>query len=234
MRLLINLLLLSFSFAVAAQTENPWFELSTINNDPDYPFKPEKNIEGICFIIPSSKFNVHEKALAINEKGKEVVRIHFTQSDGLITTFRGISYSSNDSTNAFKPWLFNQNANTFALAMECTDTAGAFYKVRLNSTDVAFISKRNRDFQKCSFEDFVRHWTKAGFDFDRSTNPLRASPAESGAILSHADETQFKIWPARTKSVKNDWMEIETIKNETGWIRWKNRDEVLIRMYFGF
>jgi hypothetical protein len=231
--LAIFILFVSHLLAIA-QTENPWFELSTINNDPDYPFKPEKNIEGICFITPSSNFNLYKKPLVISELGLEIVRIHFSQSEGVVTTFKGKSYFATDTTNEFNPWLFENDPNAFVVALECTDTAGAFYKVRLNSRDVAFISKRNKDFQKLTFEAFVMRWTKEGFDFDRSSNPLRSAPTESGTILSHPEQGKFRVWPAQTTDVHDEWMKIKTIKGEHGWIRWKDDDHVLIRMYFRF
>jgi hypothetical protein len=234
MKTIFTSVFLLFAFITQAQTQNSWFELSTINNDPDYPFTPEKNIEGICFIIPSQGFDLYKKPLIIRDRDIEILRIQFSESEGLATIYQGKLYHTADSMNEFRPWLFNDYANTFTLALECTDTAGAFYKVRLNHTDVAFISKRNKDFQKISFEHFIAKWTRNGFDFDRTKSPLRSSPSPDAPVTSHPEETKYTIWPAQAREVKGDWMNITTIKGEQGWIRWKNGDQVLIRIYFQF
>ena len=225
-------ILLISSFQAVAQ--DAWFELSTINNDPDYPFKTEKNIEGICFIVPSPDLNYYKKPIVLSENGKEFLRIEFSESKGMVTTYKGTTHFAGDTTSTFRPWLYTDNANQFNLAMECTDTAGAFYKVRLNAQDLAFISKRNKDFKKMSLEQFTERWTSAGFDFDRKQNPLRKSASDTAEIISNDEQNKFPIWPAKTLEAKGDWLKIKTVKGEEGWIRWKEGDRVLIRMYFNF
>jgi hypothetical protein len=214
--------------------QDAWFELSTINNDPDYPYKTEKNIEGICFIVPSPELNHYKKPIVLYENGKEFLRIEFSESRGIVTTFNGTTYLAGDTTSAFRPWLYNDHANHFNLALECTDTAGAFYKVRLNAQDVAFISKRNKNFRKISLEQFTLRWTTAGFDFDRKQNPLRKSASDTSEIIVNDEQQKFPVWPAKTIDARGDWLKIKTVKDEEGWIRWKEGDRVLIRMYFNF
>jgi hypothetical protein len=65
---------------------------------------------------------------------------------------------------------------------------GTHYKVKLNETDIAFINKADRNFRKQSITDFAKEWTTLGLDFDRSANPLRETPQNTGKIINHPDE----------------------------------------------
>ena len=71
------------------------------------------------------------------------------------------------------------------------------------------------------------------FDFNRSTNPLRKSPSDKSENINNDKLTKYKIWSAEKISIKGDWMEI-TIEDteEKGWIRWRQGNQILIRMYY--
>jgi hypothetical protein len=50
--------------------------------------------------------------------------------------------------------------------------------------------------------------------------------------MDHPDEKQYRIWSGESLEVHGDWIRVNTLKNEKGWVRWKDGNKVLIRMYF--
>jgi hypothetical protein len=229
----VLLLAVLFQFSLCySQVRKEWTQLSEINNDPDHPFQAQNDFTGSCFIVLNDRFDYYKTPLILKQDGKEILKISFSESAGLSTTFMGTAFDPEDSLPSFRPWYYNHDPDYLRLIMECTDTAGAFYKVRLTKTDYAFISKRNKDFKKVNAPLFVRKWTTSGFDFNRSENPLRDTPSENAGIIHHNEENKFPIWTAQSLEVKDDWLKIVTIRGEEGWIRWRQGDKFLIKMYF--
>lgn len=233
MRFVIIIGSLIISISTIGQSRKDWTQLDFLNKDPDYPFETEKDISGVCFVIMSEMFSVYEKPIIIKSKdNKEILKIVFSELNGLTTTFNGQSYLQFDNQNPFNPWLFVDNPDYFRLAFECVDTIGTSYKVKLNDKEFAHISKAAKDFKKQSIPDFVKDWTSLGLDFDRTTNPLREVPNSDGKIINHSDEKKYKIWCGESLEVNGDWVKINTLKNEVGWVKWRDRNKVIIRMYF--
>ncbi len=192
---------------------------------------PERDISGQCFIILSDNFDYYKYPIIIKSTdNKEIIRIEFSDSLGMTTIFKGRLYRQFDNQNTFKPWLFSDNSDYFRLAFECVDSTGTNYKVKINEKEFALISKQNNDFKKQKITDFVKDWTTLGCDFDRSANPLRENP--NGKIINHPDQKEYKIWNGESLEVQGDWIKVKTLKNEIGWIKWRSRTKVLIRMYF--
>ena len=215
------------------QDRSNWTRLDFLNRTKENPFIPQDNINGICFVTLADTFNYYKKPIIINDKDKnEVLKIQFTDSLGLTTTFNGKKYSRRDTGNTFNPWLWINSEEYFQLAFECTDTSGAYYKVLLTNKDFAFINKKNKDFKKQSIASFVKEWTSIGFDFDRSANPLRQSANDNSKIIKHKDQDKYKIWQGESIEVKGDWIKVKTVKDEVGWVRWRQGKKVLIRLYF--
>ena len=231
-RSIILLAIIFISFSSFAQSRKDWTQLDFLNKDHSYPFAPEADISGVCFIIVAERFDYYKKPIVIPAKdGKVSISIRVSDT-GVTTQFNGQTYDPADSTNPFKPWLFGANPDYFRLALECVDSAGAYYKVKVNQSEFAFINKTNSDFQKQSIIDFVKGWTALGFDFDRSTNPLREAPKDESKSISHVDEKKYKIWTGESLAVKGDWIKVNTLNDEVGWVRWRKGNKVLIRMYF--
>ena len=70
-----------------------------------------------------------------------------------------------------------------------------------------------------------------GFDFNRETNPLRESPIENSSIIKHPDQDKYKIWDGESLEVKDNWIKVKTVAKEIGWVKWRDGNKVLIRMY---
>ena len=106
------------------------------------------------------------------------------------------------------------------------------YVIKLNDNELGLIELENSNFRKESIEDFVKSWTIFGFDFDRSTNALREEPKEKGKIIPNPNADKYKIWTGEVLEIEGEWLKIKTIKDEVGWVKWRNGHKVLIRMYY--
>ena len=106
------------------------------------------------------------------------------------------------------------------------------YIVKLNDNELGYIEIGNLDFKKVTIEDFVKNWTILGFDFDRSINVLREEPKENGKIISNRLTVKYNIWRGSVLEIDGDWLRIKTVRDEVGWIQWKEGQKVLIRMYY--
>ena len=213
-----------------AQDRSKWTLLDFLN---ERPFIPQDNITGICFVTLADTFDYYKKPIVIKDKSNlEILRIAFNNSIGLTTTYKGIKYGFADTLNPFNPWLWSPNPDYFRLAFQCTDTSGEYFKVWLTDKEYALIKKHNPDFKKQSILNFIKDWTSLGFDFDRSSNPLRQSPVDNGKIIKHSSQDKYRIWQGEVVEIKGDWLKIKTPKDEIGWVKWRSGKKVLIRMYF--
>ena len=205
-------------------------ELNDLNNSP---FIPEKNISGNCFVVLSDSFDYYKNPIEIMDINHELLlKIEIDDKFGVITSFRGKRYQNSDTLNPFNPWLWNPNPDYFRLAFECSDTTSEFFKVWLSKKEFTFIRKDNPNFKKQSIIDFVGNYTLFGFDFDRSSNPLRNSSDENSKIITHKSQKNYKIWDGEVIEIKGDWIKLKTTMNEIGWIRWRDGEKINIRMYF--
>lgn len=233
MKFLIVIWLLLFSLATVGQDRTNWTTLDYLNNDKENPFTTEVDISGLCFVVLADDFNYYTDPVVIKgANSSEVLKIKFTESGGLLTTYKGKTYKQFDSSNAFKPWLFIDNPDYFRIAFECVDTIGTSYKVRLSDTDFTMIDKKNKNFKKESISDFVSGWTSLGFDFNRAINPVKESPKDDSKTIVHKEQQKYKIWRGESLEVRGDWIKVKTVKDEVGWVRWRKGNTVLIRMYY--
>lgn len=190
--ILIGTLFLSFA-TVGQNLENWTTTLDYLNNQTEGSFTTEKNITGLCFVILADDFNYYKEPIVVKRTNdNEVLRITYTDSGELITTYKGTTYKQYDSSNTFKPWLFVDNPDYFRIAFECVDTVGAFYKVRLNEKEFTLIEKTNTNFKKESITNFVSGWTSLGFDFNRATNPVKKLPKENSRTIVNKDSRNIK------------------------------------------
>ena len=230
------LLLFLFCSSINAQNRKNWTELDFLNFSKENQFNVESDIYGNCFIILSEEFDYYKKPIMISdEKLNVILKIEYNEIKGFVTTFKDKIYDKNNSLlNPFKPWLWSENPDYFNFALECVDTIGDFYKVKLNEIDFGLINKFNNDFRKQSINEFVLEYTSdpMGLDFDRNSNPLRREPNEKSKIIKHSEQSKYKIWRATTIEIKDEWMKIETIKQEIGWLKWRDGNKILIRMYY--
>lgn len=206
--------------------------LEFLNNYPDNPFFTERDVNGLCFITLSDSFDYYAKPIVFkNIVQKEILKIEFNGSE-FVTTFKEKKYSGYDTSNTFNPWRWINNKDYFQLVFECIDTSGSYYKVLLNDKVFALINKDNLDFKKQSIYDFVKEWTSMGLDFNREENPLKESPDDNSPIIKHPDQNKYKIWRGESLEIKDNWIKVKTVADEIGWVKWRQENKVLIRMYF--
>jgi hypothetical protein len=212
-----------------------WTNLDYLNQDSEYPFVAEDSIIGIGIVTISDTIETYNKKLSVyNTSGKVIATVELKESD-VITVYRGKTYNRHDSLNLFSPRLYITNPDYFRLAFDCTSSDNEFYTVIINrqSGETAKIKKHDKFFKFQTIEEFVDNWTGIGIDFDRSTNPLRKSPSDKAEDINNNKQTTYKIWSAEKISIKGDWIEIKIEDTEeTGWIRWRKGNQILIRMYY--
>ncbi|NMM50769.1 hypothetical protein [Marinigracilibium pacificum] len=225
---IILFLTLSLGFS---QNRKNWTELDYLNAD-EFRFQTENDITGKFFVTVSDNFNYYTNPIIIKDlRNKEIVKIEFSET-GIDIVFEGIKYQGNDTSNPLKPWLLMLNPDFFRLVFECVDITANHYVVKLNENEVGYIATDNPDFKRVTIEDFIKHWTELGFDFDRSTNPLRTEPNEGGQIILNSLNEKYKIWTGGILELRSDWLKIRTINDEVGWIKWRDGQKVLIKMYY--
>ena len=230
-QLTIKLLFLIAVNFIYSQNKSNWTELDYLNSD-NSSFETENKISGEFFITLTDTFDYYSNPIKIyNNQGREIVKIEFTEN-GITTWFKGKKYQQNDFNNPLDPWLLSLNPDYFRLAFECVEITASDYIVLLNEKEKGYISKSNLDFKTESTEDFVNGWMKVGFDFNRSTNPLRVEPIETSKIITNELLSKYKIWTGGFLEMKGDWIKIRTVKDEIGWIRWRKENLILIRMYY--
>ena len=76
----------------------------------------------------------------------------------------------------------------------------------------------------------MTEWTTLGFDFDRNENPLRTEPLDNSTVIPN--NSKYKIWRAEKIELKGDWIKVKTSDKEEGWVKWKQGNEIIIRLYF--
>src|SRR5690349_10874208 len=123
MKIVLILLSLFYCFSCAGQARKEWTQLSEINNDPDHPFQAQNDFTGLCFIVLNDHFDYYKNPLILKQDGKEILKISFSESSGLSTTFMSTAFDQEDSLPSFRPWYYNHNPDYLMLIMECTDTA---------------------------------------------------------------------------------------------------------------
>ena len=211
-----------------------WSGLEFINTSVEYPFEPEDSIIGIGIVTPSESFDHYNDILYIyGDDNKVMVQVDEIAND-IVTLYAKVAYDRFDTLNPLSPRLFSKNADYFSLAFDCIRTDNDFYYVLANRrTGVLLkIKKSDKNFKFQSIEEYAERWTGYGLDFDRSTNPLKKSPSDTSESFYHPKQKEYKVWSVKRDSLNGDWMHVHfEYTNETGWIRWRKGNQILIRMY---
>lgn len=212
-----------------------WTDLDFLNQDSTYSSVAEDSIIGIGIVTISDTVDIYDKKLSIySASGKVITTVERQESD-VITIYKGKTYNRDDSLNPFSPRLYMTNPDYFRLVFDCIEVDNEFYTVIINrqTGETAKIKRRDKFFKFETIEEFVNNWIVLGFDFDRSTNPLRKSPSDKSENINNAKLTKYKIWRAGKISIKGDWIEIIIEdEEEKGWIRWRKGNQILIRLYY--
>ena len=206
-------------------------DLDYINSDK---FEPDGQIKGIGLIEVDLERDYYGRDLIVYDtKGKPKIIIRVTDND--VTTKVGDKlYSRNDNSNPFKPRFFGSNPDYFSLIFDCTKTTDKYYQVIVdqNTNETGFIKKEDSLFKFETVLEYVNEWTTLGFDFDRTQNPLRQEPFDNSTVISNDDQKKYRIWRAEKIEMKGDWLKVKTKDKEEGWVKWRQGDKIIIRLYF--
>lgn len=196
-------------------------------------FKFEKDINNIGFIVLADGFDYYKNSIIVNDSLKnELLQIDFSDED-IITRFNNKEYGRNDNNNPLDSWVFNLDNDYFNIAFLCEKIDDMGYHVRLYKNQLGFVNKNDKRFEFVSINSYVEGFLALGLDFKRDENPLRNLPNENSEIISNNLENKYVIWNAEFIEMKGEWIKIKTkVTNEIGWVRWKNKNEMKIRMYF--
>lgn len=196
-------------------------------------FKYEKDINNIGFIVLADDFGYYKKPILVTDSLKnEILKIEVIESD-FIAKYKDIKYDKNSVDKQINPWYFSLSYDYFGLNFLCEKIDDNFFQVRLNDNDLGFINKNNNNFKLVSVDEFIKDYLVLGFDFKRNENPLRNLPNDNSEIISSNLENKYVIWNAEFIEMKGEWIKIKTkVTNEIGWVKWKNKNEMKIRMYF--
>jgi hypothetical protein len=225
----------SYKNEVTVQFETEFNLLKSLNEDETYPFMAEDSISGIGVIQLSETFDYYKKIIPILDmNGKPYISISLMES-GVITKIKEVVYKGDDSLMTFNPRLFNTNPDYFRLSWDCVAKDEKYFTVILNKKtgEKGKLINDKNIFKLLSYEDYWIGYMPLGLDFDRSSNPIRTAPNEDAFIVQHDLQSQYKIWNAKYKEMKGEWIKIQIEEtNEIGWIRWKKENKILIRIYY--
>ncbi len=206
-------------------------DLDFINADK---FEPDGQIKGIGLVkIELGRESFDKDLIIYDSKGTPKIIIRATDDD-VVTKIGGKTYSRNDNANPFNPRFFVDNPDYFRLIFDCTKSTDKNYQVIIDqkTNEVGFIKKADSLFKFETAAEYVSEWTSGSFDFDRTQNPLRQEPSDNATVISNVDQKKYKIWRAEKIEMKGDWIKVKIRDNEEGWIRWRQGDKIVIKIYF--
>ena len=172
--------------------------------------------------------------VSLDPNGKNS-KIRFFNRDGSVWyeyTFEGDKGVPQATRNSFKPFAFH--ADYYLLALKCVRRDAKYFEVIVDEdrslTKLVRISDRNMRFQ--TWQEHLL--TLFAVDFDRSANPVRRSPA--GRAYDRPMPKHLVFSPVQ---IQGNWMKIRwTAQNtrkrrsEAGWIRWRDRNHLLIEPFY--
>lgn len=191
-----------------------------------YPFISEDSITGIGIVSIDGPISIYD------QNGYVLIKVEVSEKGG--TTYVGkYKYESHDTLNPFQPRLYVPNPDYYRLALDCIKKDSANYEVIINKhTGQTGIIRKKPNIKFETIDSFVNNWTGLGFDFDRANNPLRKTTSLQSDTIHNNLVCQYSIWSGNKIRMKGDWMEIRVSETETGWIKWREGNQILIRMYF--
>jgi hypothetical protein len=197
-------------------------------------FEPEGEIKGIGLVEINLGRDSFDKDLIVYDSNEEPRIIITATDDNVVTKIGGKSFSRNDNTNPFNPRLFGNNPGYFRLIFDCTKSTDKYYQVIIDqkTNETGFIKKADRTFKFVTVVEYVTEWTEMGLDFDRTKNALRQEPFDNATVILNDKQKKIKIWTAEKIELKGDWIKIKTADEEEGWIKWRQGNQIIIRLYF--
>lgn len=164
----------------------------------------------------------------VTKESDKLVRI-FDKDGGLWHKFTFYYDDSNGKfeyeNENFKPLSFHPD--NFVLALKCVGETDEYYKIIADEEKgtVKFVKKDDSLLKLETWEKHILSLNAVSFDLEN--NPLRDSPdGKPVAAKIKADST---FTPKKIKSI---WLNVENSEGQSGWIKWKDKDSLLIDMFY--
>lgn len=129
----------------------------------------------------------------------------------------------------FAPFAFHPDY--FSLALRCVGEDKSRFEVIVNEETglKKFVRKTDKTLK---FETFENHILKTfSIDFNRTENPLRKIPEGEIKVVDLPKEVTF-----HPVEIKGEWLKVrwDNTKKDTdfGWVRWKENDKILIKLFY--
>lgn len=170
--------------------------------------------------------------LVLSSKYRKGDLIRLYNDDGSL--WYGFSFYYDDSDGKFEyanedfaPFAFHQDHFLLALKLIAEDEYR--YEVVVNETSglKKFVKKSDKNFD---FESWKDHVLKAfAVRFNAQENPLRDEPDGRVEDLDLSEGTTF-----RPIKVDGAWLEVQLDgePSKSGWIRWRDRDDLLVELIY--
>jgi hypothetical protein len=142
----------------------------------------------------------------------------------------GKSYSYHEKKDTFSPRVFEPDYNL--ISFYCLGINEKGYRVLINDTTEKILLKSDL----FKFEPWHVHLLKGYIEFDSSTNPIRIRPDDTSPLL----DKEYSNYTFIAERVKGDWLKIRCKsgcpdcdeKLFFGWIKWKNGENIIIRVLY--
>lgn len=211
-----------------------WNRLDYLNFDKEYRFEYEDSIVGKG-IVTISDIDYYKTKFRIQDLNSKYFYIIENTERDIITEFKGKKYNRYESQNVINPRVFITSPDYFTLILDCVEINDKNYVVIVDGKNnkKGLISKSDKNFKFQTFEEFIRDYAALGVDFDRENNLLHKLPNKNSEIIKNDLQEKYKFWNGEFIELKGDWMKMKLEEtNEIGWIKWRNGNKILIRIYY--
>jgi hypothetical protein len=126
--------------------------------------------------------------------------------------------------------FFAYSPDNFLLVLRCIDSTALFYEVVVNETvgTKKFIKRNDPTFE---FQTWDQHVLLAfSVEFNDNVNPIRKHPTDTSLTVKK-DEEEFY----HPVLVNGNWMQIKWGYDgewEFGWIKWRDKDTLLVELFY--
>ncbi|HPQ09152.1 MAG TPA: hypothetical protein PK995_07985 [Bacteroidia bacterium] len=209
----------------------------------DYQLNFEENIKtnnGVTFVEIDEKKDMPKiidtientiGILKLNENYKNEMITFFNLDNSVWYRFKycyGCDIEINDLEKKFIPYAYHIDYFIMILRVVKMDS-GSFYVIV--NEEQRLIKKINKN-NYFTFRNWKEHILNdvSSIDFDVNKNPVMEKPEENSKRVENVDgEFYFPV------EIKGEWLKINWIKGKKeyyGWIKWKNKNTLLIELYY--
>lgn len=246
-RMTVICLVLTFVTSQACSTEVAHNQVLTPNNREIIQDKESQEANNLAKTNVQKEQQVvqNDKTSIENTKGLIVLSDQYSKKDFVRlynedgSLWYEFTYFYNDSRGKFeyenenfKPFAFHQDY--FVLALKCVGEDKNRYEVIVNEESglKKFVRKNDPNLKFQTWEDYILK--TFAIDFNRKENPLREEPDGKVKVVDLPKEATF--YPVE---IKGEWLKVrwDDSKKEggnidSGWVKWKENQKILIELFY--